>query len=65
MILKVIGYIKMNVSKDIHTRFGDTTIWQRSFYDHIIRNQEDYNKIASYIEHNPLRWQFDELYSDK
>ena len=37
-------------------------IWQRSFYDHIIRNREDYEKHIQYICENPLRWRFDSLY---
>ena len=40
-------------------------IWQRGFYDHIIRDQDDYEKIAKYIYENPIRWQRDELYTDK
>ncbi len=31
-------------------------IWQRSYYDHIIRNQQDYNEIWEYIENNPEKW---------
>lgn len=31
-------------------------IWQRSYYDHIIRNQQDYNEIWEYIENNPRKW---------
>ena len=31
-------------------------LWQRSFYDHIIRNQSEYNEIWEYIDENPLRW---------
>lgn len=31
-------------------------IWERSFYDHIIRDDEDYYIKARYIEENPLRW---------
>ena len=30
------------------------TLWQRSFYDHIIRNEKEYLKICDYIENNPL-----------
>jgi REP element-mobilizing transposase RayT len=33
--------------------------WQRSFHDHIIRNDEDYAHIGRYIEENPLRWEND------
>lgn len=31
-------------------------IWQRSYFDHIIRNEEDYIKHYNYIETNPLLW---------
>ena len=31
-------------------------IWQRGSYDHIIRNEEDYNESLSYIENNTLKW---------
>ena len=59
---KIIGYIKMNVSKGIHKQFGDAVVWQRGFHDHIIRNREDYEQIAKYIYENPIRWQYDCFY---
>ena len=31
-------------------------IWQPRYYDHIIRNQEDYNYTWEYIENNPIKW---------
>ena len=37
-------------------------IWQKSFYDHIIRDQRDYEEHLRYIEENPLKWELDELY---
>lgn len=37
-------------------------LWQRSYYEHIIRNDEDYFQIAEYIENNPLNWQQDRLF---
>ena len=37
-------------------------IWQESFFDHIIRNHEDYEKHIKYIYDNPTNWYFDELY---
>ena len=40
-------------------------IWQRSFYDHIIRNEQDYLEIWRYIDQNPLRWELDEFYTAK
>lgn len=33
--------------------------WQRSFYDHIIQNQIEYEKIANYINNNPKNWKED------
>ncbi|TNH08942.1 transposase [Testudinibacter sp. TR-2022] len=37
-------------------------LWQRGYYDHIIRNEQDYEIIAEYIENNPLQWELDKLY---
>ena len=37
-------------------------IWQRSFHDHIIRNQKDYEKIWKYIDGNVLNWEKDCFY---
>ena len=34
----------------------ERTIWQTSFYDHVVRNQWDYETIWQYIEENPLKW---------
>lgn len=31
-------------------------LWQKSFYEHGIRNQQDYDEIWEYIEHNPLKY---------
>ena len=33
-------------------------IFQRSYYDHVIRNQQDYDEIWQYIENNPRKWVF-------
>lgn len=37
-------------------------IWQRNYYEHIIRNDDDLYRIRKYIELNPLKWQLDEYY---
>ena len=34
-------------------------VWQRSYYDHIIRDEKDYNTIANYIAMNPSNWEED------
>ena len=38
------------------------SIWQRSYYDHIIRDQNDYNIRVQYIRENPAKWFFDDYY---
>ena len=40
-------------------------MFQRSFYDHVIRNKHDYDEIAKYIVENPMRWHYDELYLEQ
>ena len=37
-------------------------IWQRGYYDHIIRNERDYLNIWTYIDQNPARWGGDEYF---
>ncbi|MDR2713894.1 MAG: transposase [Clostridiales bacterium] len=37
-------------------------LWQRNYYEQIIRNDDDYNRIANYIENNPKNWKDDELW---
>ena len=36
-------------------------VWQRNYYEHIIRNDMDYQRIAEYIINNPQRWTEDSL----
>ena len=38
-------------------------IWQRSYYDHVIRDRQDYDEHVRYIAENPARWCCDELYT--
>ena len=40
-------------------------IWQPRFYDHIIRTREDHEKYTKYIYENPIRWYYDELYTEE
>ena len=42
--------------KTLTTKEIGTPIFQRSYYDHVIRNQQDYNEIWEYIENNPRKW---------
>ena len=40
-------------------------LFQTSFYEHIIRSREDYEEIVKYIYETPIRWYYDELYTEE
>ena len=63
-ISNAVGYIKMNAAKKIKTKDDKDPVFQRSFYDHIIRNKKDYDEIVKYIYDNPKNWYYDELYAE-
>jgi REP element-mobilizing transposase RayT len=35
-------------------------LWQRNYYEHVIRNETDLEEIREYIENNPIKWLEDE-----
>jgi putative transposase len=39
-------------------------VWQRNYYEHVIRGDADYNRIAEYVANNPLRWKEDTLHPE-
>ena len=43
----------------------DGKLFQTSFYEHIIRNKEDYEETTAYILENPMQWFYDELYAEE
>jgi putative transposase len=57
----IIGSYKSAVSKGIHKIGGapGPVIWQRNYYEHIIRNDVSLNRIRQYILDNPARWAYD------
>ncbi len=52
-------YIK-KVKQNILPVF-DKRIWQRNYWEHVIRNENDYQKITQYIMDNPKHWALDKL----
>ena len=57
-ISTVVRLMKGTVSKQ-----AGFTVWQKGFYDHVIRNGNDYQDIWNYIEGNPSKWAEDKLYT--
>ena len=61
---QVIAQYKSGVTRWIRKFLPDVTVWQRSYHDHVIRNQAAYEKIWLYIEANPMNWNKDCFYMD-
>ncbi len=55
----VVGSYKSGVTRRIHQMVPGIIVWQRSFHDHVIRNQHSYERIWTYIENNPISWEQD------
>ena len=41
----------------------ENKIWQRNYYEHIIRNDESHRKISDYTRNNPTRWIEDDYFT--
>lgn len=61
-LCEMVRAFKTFSSKRIHLAGEKHFHWQRSFYEHIIRNDEDMWRIQEYIFNNPLQWELDEYY---
>ena len=48
--------------KTLSTKAVGQKLWQRGYYDHVIRNEADYLRIWQYMDENPVRWTEDEYY---
>ena len=48
--------------KTLVTKAHGAPVWQRSYYEHVIRNDEDFTAIYRYIQDNPARWAEDRFY---
>ena len=56
-ISKIINRYKTNISKEI-----TYSIWQKSFYEHIVRTEKEYLKIKEYIQNNVINWKNDKYF---
>ena len=60
----VVRGFKSSVTKRLNAITGASgqRFWQRNYYEHAIRNEDAYLKIADYIQTNPLRWEMDKYH---
>lgn len=63
----IVGSYKSAVSKRINQsrRTLGTPVWQRNYYDHVIRDDADLNRIRQYIIDNPAKWSEDRENPDR
>ena len=54
----IMGWFKYMTTKMMANKCetSDNRIWQRSYHDHVIRDEQDYLNICQYIADNPMRW---------
>lgn len=62
-LASIIRGFKSAVTKNVRLVNSDFA-WQSRFYDHIIRDEQSFNKISKYIKNNPLNWKGDEFNSE-
>lgn len=53
---------KSLVTRSCRQKGFQHNIWQRSYYEHIVRNEDDYKNIWLYIDNNPAHWAEDQYY---
>jgi REP element-mobilizing transposase RayT len=60
---ELMGAYKTTASKHIHLAGYVEFAWQRSFHDHIIRDEKSYERISNYIIDNPKTWDKDKFFN--
>jgi putative transposase len=63
---KTIGSIirgfKIGVTKWCRQKSTDFVVWQRNYYERVIRDDNELNQIRQYVANNPVNWEMDENY---
>ncbi|ROL55715.1 transposase [Bacteroidetes/Chlorobi group bacterium MS-B_bin-24] len=62
LLPKIVGRFKMNSAKQINQMRNTPgiSVWQRNYYEHIIRDEKSLENIRNYIINNPAKWQDDD-----
>ena len=63
---KIVAYFNYQSTKDINQHYNTpgTRVWQRNYYDHVIRDDPDLQRLRQYIQDNPMKWELDQLHPD-
>ncbi len=59
---QVVAYFKYRSAKRINALRGTPgePLWQRNYYEHVVRDERDLQRLRRYIEENPVRWDLDD-----
>jgi putative transposase len=62
LVSKIIGRFKMVSAKQVNIlrKSSGTALWQRNYYEHVVRDEVSLTRIRQYIVDNPAQWEFDE-----
>ena len=55
-LFDVVWVLKSLTTRMARPFLGENPLWQRSYHEHVIRNEEDYRQVWEYIDTNPARW---------
>ena len=58
----IVGTYKSRVSRLIHQSDSKINVWQRSYHDHVPRNEKSWQAIWKYIDENPYHWENDVMF---
>jgi putative transposase len=61
----VVRGFKIGVTKWMRQNTNIHDVWQRNYHEHIIRNDQSYQKISNYIINNPTKWADDKFYKKR
>ncbi len=61
---RILAYFKYQSTKRInqHRDMQGTRLWQRDYYDHVVRDDPDLQRLRQYIQNNPMKWELDQLH---
>ncbi|WP_455843874.1 hypothetical protein [Pantoea agglomerans] len=59
-LLNMVNWFKAEITRETGIK-----VWQRSFYDRVIRDEKELLAFRQYIAGNPQQWQWDRLYVDR
>jgi len=60
-LVNIMAFFKYETTRRVNAERGTAAgrLWQRSFYDHIIRDEDDLSRAREYITMNPAQWAVD------